>query len=57
MDTPKMIEPLNKYCHATIGKVFSTEFVLDAKVENSTFWNISNSGLCCNSVALNKYQF
>ena len=37
MDTPKMIEPLNKYCHTTIGKVFITKFVLDAKVEDSTF--------------------
>ena len=34
----------HKYCPAALGM---------AKVQNSGFWNISNLGLCCRSVALN----
>ena len=30
-------------------------FVLDAKVENSASWNISNLGVCQDSVTLNKH--
>ena len=36
------------------GTTFSTKFVLDAKVQNSASWNISNLDLCGNSVALNR---
>ena len=36
-----------------IWKGFSTKFGLDAEVQNRASWNISNLGLCGNSLALN----
>ena len=49
-----LVEKLfHKYCPAAIGTEFNTRFVFDAGLSNTTFWNISNLGLCCNSVALN----
>ena len=33
--------------------VFSPEFKLGIKIQNSAFWNISDLGLCYYSVALN----
>ena len=52
----KKVKALDKHCPATIGKEFSLKFLLDTKVENSDFWNISYLGLCCKWVPP-KYQF
>ena len=46
------MKPLDKYCPVAIGTAFSFKFVFDAKVQNSTFWNVSNLGLSCP-----KYKF
>ena len=60
LETPKMISfwlkkinLLHNYSPAAIGTAFSTKFVLDTKLRNSAFWNISKLGICCNSVILN----
>ena len=49
----KKVQSLHTYCPAAIRTAFSPKFVLDVKVKNSVFWNISYLGLCCNWVALN----
>ena len=41
---------------ASIWTAFTTKFVLEAKVKNGTFWNISNLVFFQNSVALNIYS-
>ena len=35
-------KPLYKSCHIATETVFSTKFVVDAKVQNGNFWNILN---------------
>ena len=41
------------HCPTAIATSFSIKFVLDATVKDSGSWNITNLGLCRNSVALN----
>ena len=49
----KKKKPLHKYYPGALRTAFSIKFLLDAKVQNSDFWNISNLGLCGSSVDLN----
>ena len=49
----RKVTPLHKYSLDEIWTSFNRIFVLDAKMQNSTLWNISNVDFCCNSVAPN----
>ena len=49
----KKIKSFHKYCPTAIATTFNSQFVVDAEMQKSIFWNISNLGLYCNSVALN----
>ena len=40
------VKRLHEYCPAAIGMAFSTKFLLDAKVRNSGFRDISTLGPC-----------
>ena len=48
----KKLRNLHKYCPTSIELTFSTKFILEAKAQNGTSWNISNLRLCGNSLAL-----
>ena len=49
----KKVKHFHRYLPAAISKIFSTKFELEAKVQNSTFWYMSNLSFSDNSVALN----
>ena len=42
----KEIKPLHRYCPTATGTSVSIKFVLEVKVKNSVFRNISSSGVC-----------
>ena len=47
------VKPLHKYYPATIRTVFSAKIVLDGKMQNNAFWNISDLDLFWTSAVLN----
>ena len=49
----KKVKPLCKSSPDAIGTAFSAKFSLDARVQSSAFWVMSNLGLFCNSTATN----
>ena len=48
-----LVEKYKNSSPILIGTISSIKFVLDTKVQNSAYWNISNLDVSGNSVALN----
>ena len=46
----KKVEPFYEYWSATIGRAFSAEVALDAKLQTSAFGNVLNLDLSRNEV-------
>ena len=49
------VKNFNEFGLDTTWAAFSTMIILQAKVKNSAFWNMVNSVVCQNSVALNVF--